>query len=270
MTIDVLVLGAGYTGSAVARLARARGQRVLTTVRSEERAKGLRASGFDVLVAEALEPGQLKALVSPTTHVVVAFPPDGKTDARIAPLCADVAAITYVSSTGVYGETRGSIDDTTPLPTVASDRGARLLAAEDAWRDAGATVLRCPAIYGPDRGLHVRIVSGAHRIPGDGTAFTSRIHVDDLARLVLATREVRRETFVVGDLAPATQNEIAEWVAQEYGFPRPPYVPIESVHETLRADRRIDGSRALAMLDVTLAYPSYVDGMAKNRRATSG
>lgn len=267
MTTDVLVLGAGYAGSAVARLARARGQRVLTTVRSEERARGLRAAGFDVFVAETLQPEHLKALVSRTTHVVVAFPPDGETDARIAPCCVDVAAITYVSSTGVYGDVRGLIDDATPLPALANERGARLLAAEEAWRASGATVLRCPAIYGPDRGLHVRIVSGAHRIPGDGTTFTSRIHVEDLARLVLATVGIRRETFVVGDLAPATQNEIADWVCEEYGVPRPPYVPIESVHETLRADRRIDGSRALATLGITLAYPSYVDGMAKDRRA---
>ncbi|AKV02470.1 Nucleoside-diphosphate-sugar epimerase [Labilithrix luteola] len=270
MTIDLLVLGCGYTGSAVARLARSRGLSVLATVRTAARATPLRVEGFDVRITEALEPRDVEGLVSPKTQVVVAFPPDGQTDERLAPVCADAAAITYVSSTGVYGDLRGLIDDATPLPSVATERGARLLRAEQAWRACGATVLRCPAIYGRDRGLHVRIVSGAHRIPGDGTAFTSRIHVEDLAQLILAARNVRGETFVVGDRAPATQNEIADWVAKEYGVPRPPHVPVETVHETLRADRRIDGSRALAILGVTLIYPSYVDGMVKAPRVISG
>src|SRR6185437_14800339 len=108
---------------------------------------------------------------------------------------------------------------------------------------------------GPDRGLHLRVVRGEHRLPGDGSGFTSRIHVDDLAQLVLASRRAPRETFVVGDLSPAPQREVVAWIAREYGVPLPPSVPVEAVHETLRADRRIDGRRALAALRVTLAYP---------------
>ena len=46
------------------------------------------------------------------------------------------------------------------------------------------------------------------------------------------------------------------------GVPLPPFVPLESVHESLRADRRIDASRALATLGVTLRYPTYREGMA--------
>lgn len=262
MSQDVVVLGCGYTGVAVARLARSRGLSVLAFVRSESRAEPLRNAGFDV-IATKLQADSVPA-VDARTHVVVAFPPDGETDARIAPLFRGAGSIAYVSTTGVYGSLTGRIDDATQLPS-PTHRTKRVLAAEEAWRAVGATVLRCPAIYGADRGLHLRIVRGEHRIAGDGSSYTSRIHVEDLAQLLLAARGVRSETFVVGDGSPATQNEIATWISEEWGVPMPPCVPADQVHETLRADRQVDGARALTTLGVELRYPDYRSGMRKPR-----
>jgi nucleoside-diphosphate-sugar epimerase len=258
----LLVLGCGYAGTAVARLARARGASVVTNVRSDANAASLRAEGFDVLQRSALD-ASVAEHVDAATHVVVAFPPDGETDARLAPALARAAAVTYVSSTGVYGEHRGVVDAATPLPVSPNARAARLLAAEDAYLAQRATVLRCPALYGRDRGLHVRVLRGAHQIPGDGTRYLSRIHVDDLAQLVLASVGVtERETLLVGDLEPAPHVEVVRFICETYGVPMPPFVPLESVHESLRADRRVDGAPALARLGVTLLYPTYREGLA--------
>jgi nucleoside-diphosphate-sugar epimerase len=235
---------------------------VLTNVRSDARAEALRAEGFELLQLATLD-ASIAAHVDATTDVVVAFPPDGETDARVAPGLARAASVTYISSTGVYGEHRGVVDDATPLPASPNPRSARLLAAEDAYRALGATVLRCPALYGRDRGLHARILRGEHKIPGDGTLYLSRIHVDDVAQLVLAApSKAAKETFVLGDLEPAPHVDVVRWVAEAYGVPVPPFVPLESVHESLRADRRVDASRALAKLGVTLLYPTYREGMA--------
>jgi nucleoside-diphosphate-sugar epimerase len=262
-----LVLGCGFTGRAVARLARERGVRVTTNVRSNERADALRAEGFVVRQAPAIDES-VTSLADADTHVVVAFPPDGTTDGRLGDAFARAAprAITYVSTLGVYGDIRGVVDDTTPLPSPLPERSAKVLGAERAYREIGGTILRCPGIYGPDRGLHVRVTSGKHQIPGDGTRYLSRIHVDDLATLVLACADTRGETFVVGDLEPAIQLDLCTWLSREYDVPLPPFVPLESVHETLRADRRADPSRALRTLGVTLRYPTYREGM-KRREA---
>jgi len=261
----VVVLGCGYAGAAVARLAREQGRAVLAQVRSEARTAALEAEGFEVLQRAVVDDAVVRELaVSTATHVVIAFPPDGFTDARLAPQLALAGAITYVSSTGVYGEHRGPVDDRTPLPP-PSERAAKILAAEEAYRAAGGTVLRCPGIYGPDRGLHVRIIKGEHRIPGDGTRYLSRIHIEDLAQLVLAAggcRQARGETYVVGDAEPASQIDVARFIVETYRVPPPDHVPLESVHESLRADRRVDGSRALATLGVTLRHPTYREGMA--------
>jgi nucleoside-diphosphate-sugar epimerase len=257
----VLILGCGYAGAAVARLARARGVAVVANVRSDARASALRGEGLDVLQRASLDE-TVASDVSPGTHVVIAFPPDGSTDARVATALRGATRITYLSSTGVYGAHRGVVDDDTPVPTLAPrDRGAKILAAEDVYRAAGATVLRCPALYGPERGLHARVLRGEHRIPGDGTRYLSRIHVEDLAQLVLA-RLPRGQTMVVGDLDPAPHGDVVRFICDAYGVEMPPFVPLESVHESLRADRRVDASRALAASGVTLRYPSYKDGMS--------
>ncbi len=250
-----LILGAGFTGARVAELARERGEDVLAVVRSEARAQALRARGIPV----TREPvaNVARELAAPDVHAIVCFPPDGETDSVLAPLLAAAGAVSYVSTTGVYGELEGTIDDTTNVPAGDSLR----LRAESAYLAVGGTVLRPPGIYGPDRGLHIRVKSGLHSIPGDGANITSRIHVHDLAMLLLASRAVHGDTFVVADLDPMPQREIIEWICAEYGYPMPPSVPPAEVHETLRRNRRIDPRRALSVLGVTLQYPSYKDGM---------
>lgn len=239
---------------------------MVATVRSLSRAAALRAEGFEVIDSPELEPS-IAMHATAQTHVVVAFPPDGATDARLRGAFSHAASIAYVSTIGVYGEYRGVVDDRTRLPDVPTERGHRVLSAESDWRSAGATVLRSPGIYGPDRGLHMRVVRGEHKIPGDGTRYLSRIHVDDLAALCLAASGKRGETYVVGDALPAPHGQVVAWIAEQYQVPLPPYVPLESVHETLRADRRVDATRALRELGVSLTYPTWREGMAPHREA---
>jgi hypothetical protein len=256
MSQEVLVLGAGYTGKTVLELARERGLATKAVVRSAARAEALRDHG--VVVAPIFD-AALAALAGPSTHVVVTLPPDGETDAR---LTLHAGAITYVSSTAVYGDRHGVVDDQTPVTEKPTASVARRLEAEEIWRRRGATVLRCPAIYGADRGLHVRVVRGQHRIPGDGSGYVSRIHVEDLAALILAAPRAPGETFVVGDEKPARHADVVRWICEAYGAPMPPSVPLSEVHESLRGDRRVDGSRALRVLGVALRYPSYEVGYA--------
>ena len=257
----VLVLGCGYAGRVVALRARAAGVAVHGTVRSPDRELALRAEGLEVSRSDGLD-ASVADLVDAHTHVVVAFPPDGVTELAVAAALGRAHAVTYLSTTGVYPELAGVVDDATPTTLAGTERTARLLGAERAFLAVGATVLRCPGIYGPDRGLHVRVVRGEHRIPGDGSRCLSRIHVEDLASFVLAAHATRARTFVVGDRTPAPHVEVVRWICEAYGVPMPPFVPLESVHVTLRGDRRVDPSGALAALGVELRYPTYRVGMA--------
>ena len=255
MSVDVVVFGAGFTGSRVCEAAGRRGLSTLGVVRSSESAAPLVARGIDAVAADALEVA--RSLVSDSTHAVVTFPPDGITYVQLAPLLKGARAVSYLSTTGVYQDTEGVLDDTTPLPAVTSPKYAKVLSAEAAYRAVGAAILRSPGIYGPDRGIHLRLQRGEFRLSGDGTRYGSRIHVEDLAELLLASAGTPGETFVVGDLEPCRQRDMVAWLCERFDLPFPASAPLEEVHETLRRNRRVDASRALARLGVTLKYPNY-------------
>lgn len=263
----LVVLGCGYAGLEAARLALAAGRRVLGTTRSGERAAALAALGmglgFEPRVTPRLDAAAVAALVPAGAEVLITFPPDGVTDALIAPALVAAKSIVYVSSTAVYGDAAGAIDERVAVDPSAPRAGPRL-AAEALYRAQGGLILRAAAIYGPGRGLHVRLARGEHRLAGDGHAVVSRLHVTDLARLALAAldRGERGAIFNAADAAPVPQIEVITWLTARLGVPLPPSVPASSLHETLRHDRAVDGSLARRVLGVELLYPSYREGFA--------
>ncbi len=258
-TAPIVFLGYGMVASAVA--ARSVSDRALYgTTRRPVRAAEMKASGVEPILVGDLSTADRELPVE-GADVVASFPPDGFTDAALAPRCRHARRVVYISSTAVYGTTTGVVDDTTP-PRATDFRSELRLAAEAVWRAIGAIVLRPPGIYGRGNGLHVMLKNGTYRLPGDGSNVVSRIHVDDLAALVLAALESGRpgETFVVGDAAPVPQIDVVTWLCDRMGLALPPSAPLDAVPVTMRGNRSVDGSRALAELGVTLRYPSYREG----------
>ncbi len=278
----LLILGGGFTGTAVARQALARGLAVHASTRDPERAARLAALGVTPLLVASLAEGpaqpmleMLHALpIDAEMSVLVTFPPDGATDRALAPRLAGARSIAYVSSSVVYGGARGRVDETTP--TVASSREPDALAnamprarlrveAEAVYRDLGATIVRAPAIYGPGRGLHLRLARGTLRLAGDGDNVVSRVHVEDLASalLELLVRGTRDALFVAGDRLPAPHVEVVRHVCEALGLPMPPRVPGEQADETLRHERALDPSRLYAALGREPRFPTYREGFAQ-------
>jgi nucleoside-diphosphate-sugar epimerase len=265
---SLVVLGCGFTGTVAAGLARSSGVRVVATMRSSERAAQLAERGVEVHVLPALTADAVDRLVPGGAAVLVAFPPDGVTDAAIAPSLRRARSIAYISSTAVYGDAVGRVDESTPVDA-AGPRAAARLAAEAAYRERGGVVLRAAGIYGPGRGLHRRLLRGDFRMAGasgeqgeHGKNVVSRIHVEDLARLALAAldRAAPGDVFVVGDDAPVPQIEVVRWLCARLGLDLPEIAPREELHETLRHDRAVDNAKIKRALEVMLLYPSYREG----------
>jgi len=259
----LVVLGCGFVGREVAR--RASASSVIGTVRGGERADSWASAWparLDRRVVPTLTHDIVRSLVTPDSCVLVAFPPDGRTDRDIAPALAG-GRIVYISTTGVYGSARGRVDETTEVdPT--EPRASLRLDAERSYRDQGATVLRVAGIYGPWRGLHRRLLTGDFRIPGKGTNVVSRIHVADLAKVVLAVFEasdvLRGGTFVLADDSPVPQIEAIVWLCRRLAIPVPAEAPIDEVAPTLRHDRAVDNTRVKQALSLSLDFPSYREG----------
>ncbi len=227
----------------------------------------LLSSGFssDSLADESLS--KLKQLCE-KAHVLVSFPPNESDDQVLSKIVENADKVVYISSTGVYGATSGVIDENSAVEFDNPSVKPRLR-AEEIWRSIGAIVLRAPALYSPDYGLHLSLKTGKYKIPGDGNRYSSRIHLDDLATIIHAAflKAQAGSLYVVGDDKPATHLEVATWLCNRLSLPLPDSIPLQDAHVTLRANRQINAQKVKAEFDIVLKYPTYVEGFEHCLRA---
>lgn len=260
-----VVLGAGYTGGALAKRLLGDGQRVLVTRREPGAAAAIALSLGHGAMGIAMDLTRPDSLVFPADAIVVCLAQPGPDPAGEVAALVHAARgcerLVYVSSTGVYAPGGGAwVDESWPLQPITASGRARIAAESALPRDA--ITLRVAGIYGPGRGLVERIRAGTYRIIGDGTAHVSRIHVDDLVDAIIRAGAT---TFAgpvnIADDDPAPIGEVADTVAAHFGLPPPPRVPAASVDAEvagmLTADRRIVNARMKDKLGVVLRYPSW-------------
>jgi nucleoside-diphosphate-sugar epimerase len=121
-------------------------------------------------------------------------------------------------------------------------------------------------VYGPGRGIRGKLRDGTYKILEDGSHATSRIHVDDVARIVFAAgeRAPAGSTYLVADDSPTTQGEYAAWLCARAGFAPPPSRPIIEAGKPRFAhrNRKIRNAKLKADLGIELRYPSFKEGEA--------
>lgn len=252
------------------------------TTRSADRGEEILSLGIEPIVIDGFgkraaddvvsehEAEALQTLLS-DAYVVVSFPPDAESDSHASSLSSDAAGIVYISSTAVYGKAEGVINEDTPVDEETSQAENRL-DAERKWLEIGASVIRAPGIYGRGNGLHQRLLNGSYRLPGDGSNYVSRIHVDDLSSMILSAlnSNQKQQIFLSGDSLPTTHREIVEWLVERLKLPFPESMPLERCHYTQRGNRKVDPSRSIAKLKTVLNYPTYKEGYGRELEAILG
>lgn len=154
----------------------------------------------------------------------------------------------YVSSTSVYGWERlwPAGADTPPRPESAY--GEAKLAAENLVRDwqHGTAVIARPTItygVGDERGMLARVARllrrGVRRLPGNGENRVHLLHVDDLARALVALGDSGDGIFVLGGPKAASVAHIFGLLAEgaglappTFGLPAPALRPVASALES--------------------------------------
>jgi nucleoside-diphosphate-sugar epimerase len=245
-TLDILILGCGYTGQRVAKRFLANGARVTATTRNPQRLASLGA--------EIIGTSDFPKHFRPGMLALHSTPPDGPAD-WLDPLRIKARRLVYLSSTAVYGAA-SIVNETTAVDEGTERARARLEAeraiAEGPW---SALILRPAAIYGPGRGVQESIQRGEHTL---SDRFVSRIHVDDLAAHVeAALLSSVSGAYPVADEEPRTSRDIAEFCAKLLNVPvtgtrheRPDRMP------RFANNRRVDGSAIRKALSIKLTYPS--------------
>ncbi len=272
----LLSLGHGYSARALTGLLSHDEWSVHATTRSREKADAMAGNGVTIYVF----PGDdLTGALEEATHVLISAGPDGDGDPMLRHLRDEIAAradslkwVGYLSTTGVYGDHNGGwVDETTPL-TPSTRRGQWRVAAESEWQAIPGLplhIFRLAGIYGPGRGPFAKVRAGtARRIIKPGQVF-SRIHVDDIAR-VLAASIARPNPGAIYNLCdddPAPPQDVIAYAAELLGQPLPEAMDFETADMTPMArsfyaeSKRVSNTRIKEELGVRLIYPTYRDGL---------
>ena len=251
----LFIFGLGYTAKRIKAQAEARGWTVSATGSDGDVDFN---SGDDVL-----------RQITKSDYILSSVPPSDDSDPVLDKYGTLLSGgrIGYLSSTGVYGDTKGAwVDETAPTGT--GRRTARSQ-CDAAWMERGAHVFRLPGIYGPGRSPFDRVRSGkANRIDLPGQVF-SRVHADDIASGVLAamTGDAPAGAYNLGDDLPCSQNRVIEQACALLGIEPPPLQTMDEAGLSPMArgfyaeNRRVANGKAKRMLDWKPAFPTYREGL---------
>ena len=273
MSKVMLSIGHGYSAGALGRALLADGWTVYGTTRSTDKAVSLRAQGITPIVWPDTD---LAPFIAKASHVLTSVSPTADGDSVLHAHGEDLrggefAWVGYLSTTGVYGDHGGGwVDEDTPLAP-STKRGEMRRDAEAAWAAMGLPlhIFRLAGIYGPNRGPFAKVRAGtARRIIKKDQVF-SRIHVDDIAQVLMASIAAPRAGAVYNlcDDDPAPPEDVIGYAAKLLGMPMPEAMDYETADMTPMArsfyaeNKKVRNDLIKSELGISLKFPDYRVGL---------
>lgn len=231
----ILIAGCGYVGSALAE----------RLVAGPHEVWGLRRRplmmplGVQPIEADLAVARTLRDLPRDLEFIVYSAAPSGGDDAhyrtayvegvnRLLEALAEQhqrpRRIFFLSSTSVYGQSKGEWVDESSETEPLDFRGKRVLEGEAILREGplASTVLRLGGIYGPRRtGLIDRVRTGQASFRKGSPHYTNRIHRDDVVGALAHLMEMDglAPLYVAVDDDPAEESVVLQWLAGVLGAP---------------------------------------------------
>ena len=246
----------------------------------------LAAAGVTQLAGDLDRPQSLRRISGLAQAVLHSAPPPGAgaDDPRTRRLLAALArraslprTLTYISTSGVYGNWAGAfVPETRPL-RARSPRAQRRVAAETLLRRAGrrgvrVSILRAPGIYAADRLPLERVRRGDPVLVPAEDSYTNHIHADDLGRACAVALERGRanRAYNISDDSDLPMGDWFDKLADAFGLPRPPRVSRAEAQTRLspqllsflNESRRLVNRRMKRELGLRLHYPTVDAGIA--------
>jgi len=281
--MNLLVLGAGYSGKAIALQFLSEAETVTGTTRSAEKAEVLRQRGLnaELFDGDIISPA-LAAVMARTTHLVQSIAPGRDGDPLMRPNSRPVAAlmpnlqwVAYLSTVGVYGDHGGAwVDEDTPCKPVSA-RSVERVEAEQAWLAFGrdnslpVSILRLSGIYGPGRNGLCNLADGtARRLVKPNQVF-NRIRVEDIASATafLSDRSLGG-IFNITDHEPAPPQDVVAEAARLMGVAPPPETAFETAElspmaRSFYGENKRVSNRKIRDLGFTFGFPDYRISLAQ-------
>ncbi len=270
--MTVLIVGCGDLGTEIGLRFTATGQDVIAWRRKAD----LLPRKFDRVSVDLA--GELPAIPQGVSTVVVTVAADRYTEeayrlAYVTGLTNVLNAldrdritperVLLISSTAVYGNVTGQVEETTPA-TPDSFSGKITLEAEAILhsRYSGTStksiVLRLTGVYGPGRTRLIDSIKNQTAVLPDTPRLTNRIHRDDAAAAAvhLATIPDPGHLYLGVDDCPVNLGKVLRFLANEMASTEPPTGPVP----VTRGGDKHCSNKLLKASGFQFTYPSYIEG----------
>jgi len=271
-----LILGCGFSGSFFAKTIRKLGCTALTSSRSEKK-------DSDSFIFNS-ENGKVpnRKIFDGVTHILSCIPPDKNGNDPVLRSLKDklkslsLEWIGYLSTTGVYGNTRGDWVSEINKPNPFQKRSYKRLNCEKEWIESGLPVqiFRLPGIYGPGRSTFETIKNKKIRVISKRNQVFSRIHVADITNAIIYLLHNKNslkfyQIINIADDEPCSQIEVIQYCYDLLGLTMPKPILFEDAKEELSPiaksfwmeNRRVSNKLLCETLGYKLIYKNYKLGL---------
>ncbi len=273
----IVILGGGFSGQHIASVLRSLGNEVLCSRRNKT------SKGADFIFdSNQTSSTQWEEIFDGTTHLLSCIPPlDNGKDPVLSQLKAYLSGLNlkwagYLSTTGVYGDSKGNWVNENDLPNPKQKRSIRRLTCEKEWTQSGLPIqiLRLPGIYGPGRSAIDNLIKGKPKMIDKPDQVFSRIHIDDIAGAILFLMDLakdgtRPEIINIADNLPTSNIEVLTFASQILGTSLPKVEQFETASKAMNAmalsfwqeNRRVSNNLLCKELGYSLIHPNYKSGL---------
>jgi nucleoside-diphosphate-sugar epimerase len=257
MEKTLLIFGYGYSARALARILVPQGWRIIGSSRDPL----AEPEGSELVPWPGTD---MTGALAQASHLLISIAPNDEGDPVLNTMADDIAASAphiewagYLSTVGVYGDHGGGWVDETAWQALAARSGLPL------------HIFRLAGIYGPGRGPFAKVRKGtARRIVKPGQVF-SRIHVEDIARVLAASiaRPDPGRVYNVCDDEAAPPQDVLGYAAELLGLELPPEedyatAPLTPMARSFYAEsKQVRNERIKQELGVRLRFPTYREGL---------
>ena len=271
----LVIFGGGFSGQRIASFARGLGVKVLCSRRNKE------SKGADFIFNTEKEISN--EIFEGTTHVLSCIPPllNGE-DPVLLKLktqllnSKNLKWVGYLSTTGVYGDTKGGWVNENTSPNPQQERSIRRFSCEKQWIETKLPIqiLRLPGIYGPGRSAFESLFNGTTKMIDKPDQVFSRIHVDDIAGSVLFLINLYSQgknplVVNVADDLPTSNLEVITFAAKIAKKSIPLKIPFEIAKKEMspmalsfwQENRKVDNKLLCKKLGYSLIYPDFKSGL---------
>jgi len=271
-----LILGCGYSGSYFAKTIKKLGCTVLTSSRSISRDPNsfVFNSDSDEVPDEKIFEG--------VTHILSCIPPDKNgNDPVLESLQSKLENLPlqwvgYLSTTGIYGNTKGGWVSELDQPNPFQKRSLNRLNCEKKWIESSLPVqiFRLPGIYGPGRSTFEAIKNQKIRVILKKAQVFSRVHVADITHAIIFLLQNKNclkfhQIINIADDEPCSQIKVIQYCYDLLGLTMPKPILFEDVKEELSPiaqsfwmeNRRVSNKLLCETLGYKLIYKNYKLGL---------